>query len=305
MKSSNVKEILESLGYQLNNHNHYYTTRAEYRSGENPGSLGIYPRNNLVIDFVTGQKFSIKKLIALTLKLESEEDVKIWLNKKQFVLPKFEIVNPEIKMPKTYPTEWLNDLLEIHDYWNVRGISSETLKPFRCGLRSKTAGKMVGRYVFTVWNSQNQLVGLAGRDVTNKSKTRWQLMGTKSEWLFPLFLNADIIKKKKEIILLEGIPDVLSCFEAGIKNCICLFGTEMSLKVLNMLIKFDIKKIIITLNNDGPGMEASEKLQNRLLKYFDRRRIQIVLPPGPGKDMNDLLNNGGVDSIHHCIYGIK
>ena len=95
-------------------------------------------------------------------------------------------------------------------------------------------------------------------------------------------MNVEEIKKQKEVIIIESIGDCLSLHQAGIKNTIVTFGLEVSVSILNFLLKLDPEKIYISFNNDNEknnaGNNASEKAFNKLLRYFDKKQLQIKLP---------------------------
>lgn len=291
--SNSIEDVLSELGYVLHRSGNYFQTAANYRDGSDPTSLTIYPDDNLCVDWVLGEKFSIETLIARTLKIENLEDVAEALKQKnlyvQITQPK-----PKIKMPKIYPKEILNELAPIHDYFLGRGISFDTLREFKGGLAGNK-GSLKNRYIFSIFDAKNNILGFAGRDTTGKSLKPWKLLGTKAEWIFPAFLNHEIVKEKKEVILVESVPCCLSLWDCNIKNSLVLFGTECSWKIVNFLIKYNIKRIIISTNNDAknergqePGQEAAQKIYNRLNKYFDARQLIISLPPQV-KDWNEVL----------------
>jgi len=102
-----------------------------------------------------------------------------------------------------------------------------------------------------------------------------------------LQLNYNIIRKKEEVFLIESIGDALSMWDANVKNFMVIFGLDVSIPVLNSLIRMDPKKIYIALNNDSEnnnaGNAAAEKLEKKLLKYFDFNQVRVVLP-----DKNDF-----------------
>ncbi len=288
----NIEDALIELGYKLNNHGHYYTTNGEYRGGSNPTALTIYPDKNLVIDWVTGKKFSLFQLVQVTLKLSSLDQAREWLDEKEVVV-NIEKPEPTLNEPKTFPTEWVENLKPDHSYWMNRGISEEVLKEFKGGICDRP--RMKNRYVFGIFNKKNQLIGLQGRSLIGKMPV-YKILGEKRLFHYPLHLNLKDIKQKKEIILLESVGDLLSCFTAGIRHCLVLFGVSLSNEQLSTLIGLDLKKIIIATNRDhGPGIIAAEKLQRRLMKFFDKRQIEIKLPNL--KDLNIELMNGGIDSI--------
>ena len=289
----NIEDALIELGYKLNNHGHYYTTNGEYRGGSNPTALTIYPDKNLVIDWVTGKKFSLFQLVQVTLKLSTLDQAKEWLDKKEVVV-NIEKPEPTLNEPKTFSIEWAENLNPDHSYWINRGISEEVMKEFKGGIATEKIPRMKGRYVLSIWNSQKQLIGLQGRSLNGKLP-KYKILGEKSKFCFPLHLNIKDIKQKSEIILLEGVGDLFSCFEAGIRNCMVLFGISLSNHQLSTILAINPKKIIVSTNSDNAGQENADKLQRRLWKFFDKKQVEVKLPPL--KDLNLLLTTRGVSAI--------
>ena len=73
---------------------------------------------------------------------------------------------------------------------------------------------------------------------------------------------------------------MLALWNAGVKNVIVNFGLNVSFAIINTLIKHDVGKIVLALNNDESlaGNQAAKKAYKKLLKFFDRDQIQIVFP---------------------------
>ena len=288
-----IDEVFQELGYKLVNHGNYYSTSALYRNGTSPTSLTIYPKTNVIIDWVTGQKFSLGEIVKATLQLNDLNQAKQWLEAKNV---RITIEQPELTLnePEIFPAEILQSLKPDHSYWLNRGISKEVLEEFRGGVCDKEM--MKNRYVIPVFNNKNDLIGLVGRTLVD-SKIKYKIKGNKNSFRHAFNLSLKDIKQKKEIILVESQGCVLSLFTAGIRNCLCLFGISLSNEQLSSLIALDLTKIIISTNRDhGPGIIAADKLQRRLWKFFDKRQIEIRLPPD--KDFNEtILKENGVESI--------
>lgn len=102
--------------------------------------------------------------------------------------------------------------------------------------------------------------------------------------IYPLFLNYPEIKNKKELIIVESIGDCLSLWEAGIRNTMVLFGVKLQDERLKSILKMDLKKIIISLNNDfekeevNTGLEASCFIKAKLQNFFDEGQVIIKQP---------------------------
>lgn len=283
--SGSIIPILESLGYKLKKHGHYYTSNAVYRNGDDTNSLVYYPHNNYFIDFVTNEKGSGEKLLSLTLNIPIS-GVSYWLKKQGYNDVQFNHqteTEPKIKMTKIFDIDILKELLPVHNYWLNKEISIDTLKLFYGGLATK--GKLAGRYVLPIFNDKAEnIIGFIGRDTYNnvENRSKYKIIGDKTQFKWPLFLNKQNIIAKKEVILVESTHCVLKMWESGIDNVLCLFGTEISIALLNELIILDPNKIIISLNNEPDnkniGNNASEKLYHKLCKYFDKKQVNIYLP---------------------------
>ena len=184
-------------------------------------------------------------------------------------------------MPKIYSKESLKKLVPDHDYWINRGISEYTISQFKGGVVKE--GKMANRYVFPIFNAKDDIVGFAGRDLKpNEKRPKWKLIGDKSKWKYPLFLNFKLIRKEKSIIIVESIGDMLALWDCGITNVVVAFGLGLSPALMGVFIRLDFSQIIISFNDDSQnsnaGNKAAEKAEQKLLNYFDPHQIRVKLP---------------------------
>jgi DNA primase len=281
MDQVNVYQILIDLGYKLKDCGKEYRTRPLYRDSDNDTVLKIYKDTGHWFDFKENISGDFSSLVGMTLKLEDPIKAKEWLKDKNFTFhqPK-EASKPLLKSTKKFDLDLLSNLENDQSYWNKRGINDEILNEFKGGVGK--AGKMKNRYVFPIFDIKNNIIGFSGRDVTNLSKIKWKHLGEKNDFVYPLFLNSEAIETQKQAILVESIGDMLSLYQVGIKNVLVTFGTSLSLGILNYLLKIDIKKIYISLNNDSnknnAGNIGAEKTYSRLKRYFDDKQLKIALP---------------------------
>jgi hypothetical protein len=281
MEEISVYQILTDLGYQLKDCGKEFRTKPLYRDSDNDTVLRIYKDTGNWVDFKENISGDINSLVNLTLKLESPIKAQEWLKNKNFVIaPSIQNQKPVIKSTKKFDLSLLFKLEDDQSYWVKRKVSKDALSEFKGGVAK--AGKMKNRYVFPIFDINNNIIGFSGRDVTNKSKIKWKHLGEKNDFLYPLFLNSKAIQDQKEVVLVESIGDMLSLWQAGIKNVLVTFGTNLSLSILNYCLKTDMKKIFISLNNDSAknmaGNIGAEKAQARLSRYFDKNQLIIALP---------------------------
>jgi len=281
MDQVNVYQVLTDLGYKLKDFGKEYRTRPLYRDSDNDTVLKIYKDTGHWFDFKENISGDFSLLVGMTLKLDNPEKAKEWLKNKNFVIHKSsDIEKPLLKATKKFDIEILSKLENNQNYWLNRGVSQNILEEFKGGL-TKT-GKMKNRYVFPIFNYKKDLVGFSGRDVTNLSKIKWKHLGEKNDFVYPLFLNGEAIETQREVILVESIGDMLSLYQSGVKNILVTFGVNLSLGILNYLLKIDVKMIYISLNNDSnknnAGNIGAEKIYSKLTRYFDKKQLQIALP---------------------------
>lgn len=282
----NLREMLLDLGYQnVTDCGKEFRARPVYRDSDSNTVLRIRKDNGCFVDFSKNISGSFAELVKLSLGLTDVKEAKAHISDKWGISSsKLHKPKPEIKMPKIFPKESLAKLIPEHEYWTDRGISLETIKAFEGGVVKE--GRMKERYVFPIFNHKKDLIGVSGRDLINnsenKKRPKWKHIGTKAEWKYPLFFNYKILKAKNEAVLVESVGDMLSLWDAGVKNVIVTFGLDLSISIINLLLRFDLDRMLVSLNNDAEsnyaGNEAAQKMHKKLRKYFDENQVEVKLP---------------------------
>ena len=290
----NVREVLTNLGYKdLYEDGKSFRTKPLYRESDSDGVLCVYKDTGFFVDFSRQIKGPIEELVRLSLNLSSRADAKEWLNGK-FTPTKTVTVNHNEKIicNNIYENNNLEKIIPNHNYWTNKYIEENTIKLFEGGVDNGVErGRMRGRYVFPIFNSRKDIVGFSGRylnEIPKNSKIfKWKHLGSVSDWVYPAFFNKKILKEKKEVILVEGIGDMISLWNAGITNVLVTFGLNIQAGLLSYLIKIYSKKITIALDGDERGKEGALKIRLALLDYFDKEKISITHPLD-GKDFGDM-----------------
>ena len=288
--TTDVKSVLENLGYRLSDFGDSWRTSAVYRGGDNPTALKIYKNTGVWTDYVAGNKsMPLTALVQKTLRTTDQKVINQYVQTEKHDTYSYNKSSSKIQMEQTFPEDSLDRLLPHYKFYNSRGISDDTLKFYKCGLA--TTGAMNNRYVFPIYNQSGKICGFSGRDASNASeRPKWKHMGKKTKWSYPLYLGSDSkletfesIDKKGEVILVESIGDSMALFENGYKNNLVTFGLDVSAKLMTTLISLNPKKIIISTNNDlssehNRGLESAAKIFIKLLKYFSIESL-IINPP--------------------------
>ena len=277
---SEIKQILEDLGYKLKDFGSHFRTKPLYRDSGNETSLSINKVTGGWYDFSLSRGGEFNEL----LKLMGKEGVEL----QQQLNPSFYEEPLDVK---TFSPEIVKSLSKQYDYWVQRGVSEATVKEFGGGVDYQW--KLKNRYVFPVYDGRNKIVGLFGRDLTGNPKVpKYKILGKKKDFRWPLYLNHQIIQDSKIVILTESPACILRLWDAGIKNAVCLFGTDISGSLIGLLIRYNLKKIIIATNNEPDnasiGNLAAKKIERKLLEFFDPANVIVKLPTK--KDFAEMTN---------------
>ena len=125
----------------------------------------------------------------------------------------------------------------------------------------------------------------------------------------------DIEGENISVVIVEGEIDKLSLWEAGIRTCLSVPDGAPPVNSDDYSSKFDylndpwlhsekfknVERIIIAVDNDGPGNKLEEELSRRLGKD---KCHKVVWPEGC-KDANDVLVKYGKTVLSECISHAK
>jgi len=281
-----VKQILEQLGYKLNDRGKEWRSKPLYRDSDNDTSLKINKFDGKWVDFARNESGSIDQLVEKTLSL-SYGSGKNWIRKngisQSSSASAYKSEDITLDYIKFFDPSLLKKLTQDNKYWNSRGILDDTLRPFKGGLCF--TGKMAGRYVFPIFDEDMRIRGFSGRSIYADNDIKWKHIGKRSDWNYPLFLTKDYIQKEKECIIVESLGDGLSLWQAGIRNFIISFGLNSLEHICYALIKLDPSTIVIAFNNDliggnsrGAGNLAARNFKKTLETFFSKEQISVKLP---------------------------
>lgn len=152
----------------------------------------------------------------------------------------------------------------------------------------------VNRLLFPITNIENEVIGFSGR-IIEKSTTMSKYSNSQNNNIFDKgkviyhLKEALIDNPDKEVILYEGFFDVISSYQAGLKNGIATMGTSLTSDHVKLLEKY-VNVLNLCYDGDNAGQEA---LKNNL-KYFNLRKIKINIITLPEKlDPDEYINKYG------------
>lgn len=286
---STIKEILNNIGYtNLRQDGEFYRARPLYRESGNSTSLRVHSKTGYFSDFSAGINGNLKRLICLTLNISDQEADKYV---KGVSLEESTEENQDDSCVDGENINYIDissmSLVNNFNFYIKRGIKKEVL--LELGASYCMNGKMNRRIIFPVTDDNGRIIGLNGRHIQEDHDIKWKAIGRKSSWVFPR-QSFDFIKKSKTVILVEGISDIVALYDAGIKSCLCLFGTKILKELFLKLISLNPSNIIISTNNEvdnnSIGNNAAKKIKTKLLEFFPEENVIIKLPPK--KDFGEM-----------------
>lgn len=201
-----------------------------------------------------------------------------------------QIFNRElIRKSATISRENIRERLQIPSkYFMERGYSAEVLDEFDVGLSSVKSGIMRERVVVPVYDEDYNYVSCVGRlpheNITPQNpKWMYNKGFQKSNFLYGLNIAKDYIQQTGTVILVEGQGDVWRLHEAGYKNCVGIFGADLSDDQVLLLERSGALNVIILTDSDNAGTKAYEKIIAKC-----GRRFNYFRPTIPTKDVGDM-----------------
>lgn len=179
-----------------------------------------------------------------------------------------------------YAPSGFNHLL---DFLQKKGFSKEDIIKAGLAVRKegdKTADRFYKRLMFPIINPSGAVLGFTARILTNEKDSKYintpeTLIYEKSRVLFGLDKAKKEIIERKWLVIVEGNMDVLSSFEAGVKNTVASSGTALTREQLRIIKRYT-PNIILALDKDEAGSEAL------------RRGIHLALEEGMDIKIADL-----------------
>jgi len=267
----NLLDILQEKGIEYKSSNNPAEILVTCTSGDHEDSSPSLRYNmdtNIFHCFSCGFKGgSVKFLRSIGV------DTKIPLQTKQ----EYKIAKLKEKIAKLNEVQIHHPTIETKVLASVKGIDLAVLQDFD-GFYA--ADKQLEDYLWFPIKQFNRLRFVEGRlRFQDSSKPKYMRLprgANVSDVLFPL----DKIDRVNHVVLVEGLFDMLNLWQHGIRNVLCIFGTQnFGPKKVAMLDKIGIISVSIMMDGDPAGKKAAGIIASMLDKA-DIRSTIINLPDG-------------------------
>lgn len=163
--------------------------------------------------------------------------------------------------------------------------------------------KFRSRIIFPIFSSNGRVIAFGGRIMENAQNTAKYLNSPESaiyvkrKTLYGLFHSKDEIRRLDKAILVEGYLDLISLYQAGIKNVVASCGTALTEEQAQLLSRYT-RNIVVFYDSDNAGIKASLRSIEIFLKQdFD---VKIAELPA-GEDPDSFVNRNGREGIEEAI----
>lgn len=224
--------------------------------------------------------------------------------------------------------------IEAKDYLKKRGLDEKVIKTFDLGLalnsKDNSLNKLFAsknievdtlynlglinrngsyindvfqdRVMFPIHDIDGNVVGFTGRIYKNSDQAKYinskeSVIFKKGNILFNYHRAKQEIKRKKEIIIVEGNMDAIRLHSNGIQNVVALMGTSLTNDQVN-IIKSLRAKVILMLDNDEAGESATVNNGNILEKSGIK---PLIVRLSGEKDPDEYIIKNGVQAIINNI----
>ncbi|MFW6140052.1 MAG: DNA primase [Acidobacteriota bacterium] len=158
-----------------------------------------------------------------------------------------------------------------------------------------------GRVMFPIFDVSGKAVAFGGRTLFNdKSKymnSPDSPIYTKGQILYGLNFSKEPIRKRKQMILVEGYTDFLSLYQRGITNVAASLGTSLTKNQTSLASRFT-KSIAIAYDPDDAGRKAACRAIS--LCFTQGLRSQVLLFP-KGQDPDNYITDQGPEKFRSLV----
>lgn len=295
-------------------------TLCPWHSDTNP-SLTVNDEKNICFCFACGGGSDGIAFVQQRFGL-SFSDAVIRIAEKHNIVVEYDNLNPEEALKKaqerraqiarlerlqsSYRNELRNDAgIAARDWLVSRGIEPGTSREF--GLGCSSFGYLAGRVTVPIHNHNGTLVGFTGRDITGLQEQKYKNSASsdvfdKSALLFNEHRAFEAAKTMGYMIFVEGHFDVISLYQAGIKNVVAVQGTAgPRIETLRRVLR-RCRRFVLCYDGDQGGHKAVElfvKVAGPLACEGELTLSVARLPAG--MDPDDCVKSG-ID-VHALVEG--
>jgi len=177
-------------------------------------------------------------------------------------------------------------------YMRKRSITLDILEKASLVVSRSAGGYrdlFIERIIFPIYDVRHRVIGFGARRIKDKEGIPKYInsfenpLYSKREHLFGLNFSKDEIIKKDNVIVTEGYLDMITPFNAGIKNIVASLGTALTLEQIR-LVKRYTNNIVLVFDSDKAGQSATLRAVDQIIENGLNIRI-VHMPEGFDLDL--------------------
>lgn len=183
-----------------------------------------------------------------------------------------------------------------------KGYDINTLNEI--GLASGEIDTYINRVMFPLFNIDGKVNGFSGRiyhgeDLNKYLNTKETVIFKKGENVFNYKRAKEEVRKNKFVIVMEGFMAVIRAYTIGVKNCVALMGTSLTIDQINLIKKLS-SNVYLCFDGDKAGETAT--INNG--KLFLEQGFNVkVIPLSDKLDPDDYILKYGSEKFYSLISG--
>lgn len=208
------------------------------------------------------------------------------------------------KEQASYRSNWTDPrAARVRQQWIDRGLGKEASKEFEIGY--SPSGFFGGRITIPIRNHRSELVGWTGRatkpDQTAKYKNSADSeLFHKKTLVFNEPRGLEAAREAGCLIFVEGHLDVVSMWQAGIKNVVAMQGTGAPEAAILKRLARSVKSFVLCFDGDAGGKKAAEQFLSVGGPMAMSGEININVATLPeGNDPDEVIRSGG--DLYHYV----
>ena len=177
-----------------------------------------------------------------------------------------------------------------------RKLTPEASKEFELGYSSQ--GFFSGRVTIPIHDNHGKLVGFTGRATKSDQPGKYKnsadsLLFNKKMLVFNEHRAKEAARETESLVFVEGHLDVVSMWQAGIKNVVAAQGTGAPDSLVLQRLSRNIKTFILCFDGDAGGVKATELFISAAGQMALEGKININVVTLPeGSDPDDMVRRG-------------
>lgn len=154
------------------------------------------------------------------------------------------------------------------------------------------------RLMIPIFNLSQKPIAFGGRTLKKGEPAKYvnspeTPLYSKSNVLYGLNFAKDAIRDSNEVYVVEGYFDVISLWQAGVKNVVASSGTAFTAQQARLLARF-AEKVYLFFDADSAGQQAALRSVDAL--YDAGLEVKVIVSP-EGEDPDTLARSGGQDQV--------